>query len=222
MILAFPQLRDHHPALGPWKPGTAVGRVAYFAWAALGVLAVAASYPLAVAGFGVRFYTRRLYRTAVSLGLLGVSVAAGVTWGAFTVAVWLLAFPNEGVVAVAAGGSVAVVSAVLATWFARRGGRATTVLFAYPFGVTALFLPPVVAAFYSQTLAARVFPGSYSLAVWLLDNPLSAVGVAEFLRSEFRLVGLGYVAMWGALATATGWLLGFLVTLADLVWPTDA
>lgn len=221
MVLAFPQLRDHHPAMEPWTPEGAVTRVGYLAWAALGLLAVVAVYPFALVGFGVRFYTRKLYRAAVSLGLLGVSVAAAVTWTLFTVGVWLLAFPQEGVVATAAGGSVAVVSAVFATTFARRGGRPATVLLAYPFGVTALFLPPVVAAFYSPVLASEVFPGSYSLAVWLLDNPLSAVGVAEVLRERFQLAGIGYVAMWSGLSTVVGWVLGVLVTLADVVRPTQ-
>lgn len=219
MAVAFPQLRDRHPAMDAWTPETPATRAAYWLWAAVGALAVAVGYPLALAGFALRFHTRRLFRAAASLGRLGVLLAVGGVWAAFTVGVWLINFPMEGVVAVAAGGTVAGVSAMLSLAFARWDGRIATVLFAYPLGVTALFLPPVVAAFYSPTLADEVFPGSYSLAVWLLENPLSTIGVAEFLRAQFRLAGWGYVGMWTALSTPVGWGLGVLVTLADVVRP---
>lgn len=220
LALGFPARRDHHPALGEWGPSTPVGRVAFWLWAALGVPVVAAVYPLALVGFAVRSYTRRLFRTADSLGRVGVAVGTTVAWSAFTVGLWLLDVPLEGVHAVAAGGGVAVLSAVLSMTITRRGGRLSTVLLAYPLGVTALFLPPVVAAFYWPPLADQVFPNSYALAIWLLDHPLSAAGVASFLRDSFRLVGLGYVAMWTGLATVVGWILGGFVTLADLVRPT--
>lgn len=198
-----------------------IGQAAFWLWAALGVPVVAAVYPLALVGFAVRFYTRRLFRTAVSLGWVGVAVGTTVAWSVFTAGVWLLDVPSEGVRAVAAGGGVAVASAVLSTAIARRGGRLSTVVFAYPLGVTALLLPPVVAAFYWPPLADSVFPNSYALAIWLLDNPLSVAGVASFLRDNFRLAGLGYVGMWTGLATVVGWLLGLFVTLADLVRPTE-
>ena len=222
MDLAFPRQRDPHPTLGRWEPSTVPQRLAYWLWALLGVVALAVGYPLALAGFTVRFYSRRLYSTALALGILGVVVVATVVWGGLTVGVYLLDFSREGVLAVAAGGGVAVVSAALAMAFTRWGGRLTTVLFAYPFGVTAVFLPPVVAALYSPTLGEWVFPNSYSLAVWLLENPLSVAGVSEFLRSQFTLAGAAYVGMWFALAVPVGWALGLLVTLADFVRPTPA
>lgn len=221
LTLGFPGRRNHHPALGEWSPSTTVGQAAFWLWAALGVPVVAAVYPLALVGFAVRFYIRRLFRTAVSLGWVGVAVGTTVAWSVFTAGVWLLDVPSEGVRAVAAGGGVAVASAVLSTTIARRGGRLSTVVFAYPLGVTALLLPPVVAAFYWPPLADSVFPNSYALAIWLLDNPLSVAGVASFLRDNFRLAGLGYVGMWTGLATVVGWLLGLFVTLADLVRPTE-
>lgn len=221
LTLGFRGRRDHHPALGEWAPSTPVGRVAYWLWALLGVPVVVAVYPLALVGFAVRFYTRRLFRTAVSLGWVGVAVGTTVAWSAFTAGFWLLDVPLEGVRAVAAGGGVAVLSAVLSMTITRRGGRLSTVLFAYPLGVTALFLPPVVAAFYWPPLADQVFPNSYALAIWLLDNPLSVGSVASFLRENFRLVGFGYVGMWTGLATVVGWVLGAFVTLADLVRPTE-
>lgn len=220
MDLVFPRQRDHHPALGQWEPSTIPEHVAYWACALVGVVVVVAGYPFVLAGFAVRFYSRRLYSTALALGVLGVVLFATLVWTGLTVGVYLLEFSREGVLAVGAGGAVAVVSAALATAFARRDGRATTVLLAYPFGVTAVFLPPVVAALYSPTLGEWVFPNSYVLAVWLLENPLSGTGVAEFLRSQFDLVGVAYVGMWFALAVPVGWALGLLVTLADAVRPT--
>ncbi|WP_232687217.1 hypothetical protein [Halobacterium zhouii] len=219
MGLVFPEQRQNHPALGRWSPTTFTERVAYVAWAVLGALAVAVGYPFALAGFAVRFYSRRLYSTALALGVLGVVAVATLIWGALTVGVYLLEFSREGVLAVAAGGGVAVASAALATAFARWDGRATTVLLAYPFGVTAVFLPPVVAALYSPTLGEWVFPNSYNFAVWLLENPLAGTGVDEFLRSRFDLAGVAYVGMWFALAVPVGWVLGLLVTLADVVRP---
>ncbi|SEW26847.1 hypothetical protein [Halobacterium jilantaiense] len=216
----FRSRRDHHPALGEWAPSSAAGRVAFWLWSALGVPLIVALYPFVLVGFAVRFSVRTLFRTAVSLGWLGVAIAATVVWSAFTAGVWLLDVPLVGVRAVAAGGAVAVPAAVLSLTVARRGGRLSTVLLAYPLGVTALCLPPVVAAFYWPPLADRVFPSSYALAVWLLDNPLSAAGVASVLREEFRLAGVGYVWMWAGIATVAGWTLGALVTLADFVRPT--
>jgi len=219
MDLAFPRQRDPHPTLGRWEPETIPQRLAFGAWALLGVFALAAGYPLALAGFTVRFYVRRLHSTALALGVLGVVVLSTLVWAGLTVGVYLLEFSREGVLAVAAGGGVAVVSAALAMAFARTGGRGTTVVFAYPFGVTAVFLPPVVAALYSPTLGELVFPNSYTFAVWLLENPLSVAGVAELLRSRFTLAGAAYVGMWFGLAVPVGWTLGLLVTLADFVRP---
>jgi hypothetical protein len=130
-------------------------------------------------------------------------------------------FSTEGFLAVAAAGTVAVLSTVLALVFSRIGGRLTTVLLAYPFGVVAVFLPPVVAALYSPTLAAVVFPGSESFAVWLLDNVLVVGDLNARLRARFELVGYAYVGMWAGLAVPVGWLFGFVVTLANLVRPTE-
>jgi hypothetical protein len=93
-------------------------------------------------------------------------------------------------------------------------------MLAYPFGVTALFLPPVVAALYSPSLGEIVFPRSDLVAVWLLDNVLDVYGLNTYLRTRFDLVGLTYVGMWFGLAIPVGWFLGLLVTLADLVRPT--
>ena len=216
MALLFARQRDPHPVQGRSRPEGRAGRAAYRLWAVLGAV-VALSYPLVVVGFAVRHYGRRLHRAAESLGAAAILLGSLVVWGALTAVVSLRAFPTEGVVAVAAGSGVAAVSAVLALLFARRGGRATTVLLAAPFGVTALFLPPVVAALYSPALAAWVFPRSTLLAVWLLDGPLAVGGLATALRAWFDLVGLAYVGMWLGLAVPVGWTLGLVAALADAV-----
>lgn len=219
MALAFPQLRDSHPVMDRWTPRTSGQRAAYRAWAILGGIGLVVGYPLAVVGLLVRFNVRRLDRTTTRLGAVGTVVLAILVWGGLT-ALARVRFSAEGFLAVAAAGSVAVVSTVLALVFGRVGGRLMTVIVAYPFGVVAVFLPPVVAALYSPTLASVVFPRSETVAVWLLDGLLAYGGLNTLLRQRFELVGFGYVAMWGALAVPVGWAFGVLVTLANLVRPT--
>jgi len=85
----------------------------------------------------------------------------------------------------------------------------------------AVFLPPVVAALYSPTLATVVFPRSETLAIWLLDNALTYRNLNTLLRQRFELAGFAYVAMWGGFAVPVGWAFGVLVTLANLVRPTS-
>ena len=221
MGLVFPrQTTAAHSVLGKWRPRTTGDRIKYRCWQLLGMVALTIAYPLAVVGFATRFYTRRIDRTAASIGILGVVLLSVVLWGSLTAAAYLRNFSFEGLVAVAAAGGVATVSAVLAMTFARVGGRVTTVVLAYPFAVTAIFLPPVVAALYSPSLAAVVFPSSQSLAVWVLDNVLDLYGLNEAIRYYFDLEGLAYVGMWFAIAVPVGWALGLLVTLANVVRPS--
>lgn len=221
MGLIFPRQRDQaHSVLGKWTPSTTAGMIKYRLWGAIGVFVIAIIYPLAVAGFATRFYTSRINRSAASLGFLGVILLSIIVWGALTAATYFSRISFEGFIAVGAAGGVATISAVLALLFTRIGGRVTTVLLAYPFGVTAIFLPPVVAALYSPTLAEFVFPRSQTLAIWLLDNVLDIYGLNTLLRTRFDLVGLAYVGMWFALAVPVGWVLGILVSIANLVRPT--
>jgi hypothetical protein len=220
MALLFPQLRDSHPVVRRWTPNTTSQRVGYRLWALVGGVGLLAGYPLAVVGLLIRFQARRVDRTATRLGAVGTVVLAVLAWGILT-ALARVRFSAEGFLAVAAAGSVAVASTVLALLFRRVGGRVTTVVVAYPFAVVAVFLPPVVAALYSPGLAATIFPRSETLAVWLLDTVLQYRGLNAVLRRRFELVGFAYVGMWGALAVPVGWVLGTLVTLADIVRPTD-
>ena len=220
MALLFPQLRDSHPVMSRWSPETTRERALYRAWSAAGSLGLLVGYPVAVLGLLLRFHVRRFDRTATRLGAVGTVLLVALVWGGLT-ALARVRFSTEGFLAVAAAGTVAVVSTILALFFRWLGGRVVTVLLAYPFAVVAVFLPPVVAALYSPTLATVVFPRSETLAIWLLDNALTYRNLNTLLRQRFDLAGFAYVAMWGGLAVPVGWAFGLLVTLANLVRPAD-
>lgn len=220
MGLAFPrQTRTAHEVYEQSAPETTRGAVRYKLWATAGIVLLPIVYLLAVVGAATRFYSRRLDRTAASIGILGVVLVSLLVWGVFTAATYFSAISFAGFIAVAVAGVVATASAALAHRFSRRPGRYSTVLLAYPFGVTAIFLPPVVAALYSPTLAAIVFPSSESIAIWILNNLLDVGGMAVYIRTNFELEGLAYVGMWFGIAVPVGWLLGGVVTLANWLWP---
>ena len=206
--------------LGKWTPQSTLGTVFYRVLGTVGVPLVGLLYPFVLFGFAMRYQTKRIDRTAASLGVLGVVVLSLLIWGGLTAVAWKR-FSTAGFHAVAAAAGVATLAAVLAYLTSRLGGRFTTVLFAYPFGMTAFFLPPVVAALYSPTVSTVVFPNSESIAVWLLDNVLTYRNVDAYLRTRYDLEGLAYVGMWFGIAVPVGWTLGFLVTLANVVRPTS-
>lgn len=225
MELLFPRQRGAaHSVLGKWKPTTTADTVKYRVWSALGVPLIAIVYPLALLGFAARFYSRRIDRGVARVGLLGVVLLSVLVWGALTFAARVqFGASAEGFFAVAAASLTAVIASVLAVVFTRVGGRGTTILLAYPFGMTAIFLPPVVAALYSPVVADAVLPGSYDLAERFLDTlaatPLAPI--SAFLRAEYDLEGVAYVIMWFAIAVPVGWIVGTLVSLADVVRPKD-
>lgn len=218
MELFFPRQRSTHSVLGKWTPNSTQGWIAYRGWGALGMAVVTLLYPFVLIGFATRFYSRRINRLAVSLGILGVVGVTAVVWGALT-AVAYVELPWTSFLAVAAAAGVATICSGLAVAFTRFGGRVTTVVFAYPSAMTALFLPPVVAALFSPTVSDVVLPPSTDLAIWLLNNLLFVGDLNEWIRANFELEGWGYVGMWAAIAVPLGWLFGFLVTLADVVRP---
>ena len=219
MALVFPRQRETaHSVMGKWKPKSTGGRLAYRGWEVIGGLMVTVLYPFVLLGFATRFYARRLDRTATSLGVIGVVLVTALVWGLLT-AVAHLRFTQTGFLAVLAAAVVATISAGLAVIFARIDGRIVTVLLAYPMAMNALFLPPVVAAFFEPTLEAVIFPGSYALAIWILDNILFLGGINEVLRARYTLEGIAYIGMWVGIAVPLGWILGLLVTMADLVRP---
>lgn len=218
MELVFPRQRTAvHQVLGKWKPRTRGDRIKYRLWAALGVPLVGIVYPLLLVGFFVRFNTRRFNTATAKLGIIGVVLVAAVLWGGLT-ALARMRLEFGGFLAVGTASAVAVVSAGLAAMFTRVGGRGTTVVFGYPFAMNAIFLPPVVAALYDPSLSG-VLEQSESLAIFLLDNLLYVYDINVYLRSNFNLEGMGVVLMWVGIATPLGWLLGILVTLADLIRP---
>lgn len=219
MELLFPRQRGaEHSVLGKWKPSSGVEKAKYRVWSALGVPLVAVLYPLLLVGFAARFYTRRFDSAATRIGLVGVVLVFALLWGILTAVAYLRLQDLAGVYAILGASVVAVLSAGLAYVFHRVGGRVTTVVLAYPFAVTAVFLPPVVAAYYSASLSF-VFEWSTDLAVWLLDEVLWVGGINDLLRARFDLKGLAFLLMWVALSFPVGWFLGVVVTLADLVRP---
>ncbi|WP_335999601.1 hypothetical protein [Halorientalis halophila] len=222
MELFFPRQRNaSRSVLGKWEPTTAREKVTYNLWYFLGVPIIALLYPLALIGVILRFQSRRLDSAALRLGTVGVVVLFVLLWGGLTAASYVrFDGLTEGFFAVAAASIVAVVASMLAVGFRVVGGRVTTVLFAWPFAMTAVFLPPVVAALYSPTVASAVFPTSENIAIWLLDNPLAFADVNTYLRTRYDLEGLAVAGMWFGISVPLGWVLGFLVTLADLVRPT--
>ena len=223
MELVYPRQRGAgDTVLGTWTPDSQLGMALYRAWSALGMPVIAVVYPLVLLGAFFRFQTRRIDAGVARLGILGVILLSLVVWGGLTaLAQFELDLLAGGVVAIGLAGGVATVSAALAMGARRVGGRGTTVLFAYPFAMTAIFLPPVVAALFSRTLAAIVLPNSTALAQWLLDNALAPIGVAELFSETFDLEGVSYVIMWVAISFPIGWILGLLVTLADLIRPKE-
>ncbi|WP_435063048.1 hypothetical protein [Halobaculum sp. EA56] len=219
MELAFPRQLDPGRVVGKWTPETTPQRVAYSLWAAIGVPLVAVGYPLLLCGFAARFYARRVDSAATRLGVVGVVLVSILAWGLLTVAAWVREFSTGGLIAVGAAGAVATVAAAVAVGASRAGGRGTSVLVAYPAAVTAFLLPPVVAALYSPALAEVVFPGTTTLAVWILDGPLAVGGLNDLIRARFDLRGTAYVLMWIGISVPVGWLFGVLVALADVVRP---
>ncbi|WP_435345249.1 hypothetical protein [Haloarchaeobius sp. HRN-SO-5] len=223
MELLFPRQRNaNQSVLGKWKPKTTVGRIAYSGWGAVGALVVAVLYPFALAGVVARYNTYRLDDLSSALGVVGTVVLVALLWGALSlVARFLAGFSVSGFIAVLVAAAVATLSAALAVGFSRVGGRATSVLLAYPLATTAVFLPPVVAAFYSPALGELVFAESESLAIWFLDTIFAVGGINEYLRTEYDLRGVGYIVLWLGVSVPLGWALGVLILLADLARPTE-
>jgi len=187
-------------------------------WAIVGALAVGFAYPFALFGVIARSLARGVDSTTTRLGLLGTVFLAVLVWGALTVGAYFR-FTFSGFLAVLAAAVVATTCAGLGFVFSQVGGRGTTIALAYPSAMTAVFLPPVVAAFYSPALGEVVFGGSENIAKWFLDNVLALGGINEYLRSQYDLTGIAYVLMWLAISVPLGWFVGGLVALANTARP---
>ncbi|WP_254764191.1 hypothetical protein [Natrinema marinum] len=228
MEIVFPRQRGRgHSVMGKWKPETLPQKIGYHGWSVLGLIGLLVLYPLTVLGLATRFYAAKLDSTRTRLGIVGVTGMALLGWGLLTIAWGAMSYMNqvdipvEAVLAVAAASGVATVSTALAATCTKKGGRAVTVVFAYPFAMTALFLPPVVAALVTPSLHPYVLDPSYEFAAWALDNVLVVGGINDYLRGNFSLEGAAYAAMWLGIAFPLGWFLGTIVALANLVRPSE-
>jgi len=90
------------------------------------------------------------------------------------------------------------------------------VLLAYPFAMTALFLPPIVAALLHPALEDIIIARSDEMARWMFQNGPDALTepLDRFDRQESH-----HIIIWFAISFPVGWILGTLVTLADLIRP---
>lgn len=223
MEFVYPRQRDAaDTVLGKWTPDDGLQAVLYKLWSAVGVPVVGVVYPFVLLGYIVRFQVRKLNASAIRIGATGVMVLLVVLWGLLSaLAIYQFEMATNGATAVVAASITAVISGGLSFLFWYVDGRWTTVIFAYPFAMTALFLPPVVAALYSEALGAVILTGTESIQQWLLDNnPAFLDGVEQYLTENYDLEGIYYVVLWFGISVPLGWLLGLVVTLADLVRPT--
>jgi len=224
MELVFPRQRgSQHSVLGKWQPETPREKVTYNGWSAIGVLVVAVLYPLALAGVIVRFHARKIEFSIERIGAIGVFLFAVVFWGGLAALVYFqLDFPADEANAIVAASVVAILATGLALIFRAVDGRPVTVLFSYPLGMTAIFLPPVVAALLSDQLAQFSIAYSERIAVLIQDDVLARVGLENYFVRNFDRDGGAYVIMWVVISVPLGWLLGIMVTLADFVRPKEA
>ena len=227
MEVVFPRQLDPSAVLGKWKPDTGLQTAGYYLWAVLGAPLVAVAYPLLLVGFATRYYAAKLDSAVTRFGVIGAVLVATAVWGSLTV-VAHFQLPTDVMLGIGLASVVAIVSAGLAAGFSKLGGRFVSVFLAYPFAMTAIFLPPVVAAVLTPAIGNVILPPSYELARWLLDTLLAVGGINEILRGAFDLetfgeqwglAGLGYLLMWVGISVPLGWFLGILVSLADLIRP---
>jgi hypothetical protein len=224
MEVFFPRQRDAaDTVLGKWQPETTREVVTYRLWSALGIPVVGIVYPLVLLGYFIRYQARQVNLAAVRLGFVGVILLFTVLWGTLAALAWINfqgLFGNT-VLPIVVASAVAVVSSGLSYLFWRVDGRPTTVLLAYPFAMTAIFLPPVVAALFSPVLADVVLDRSDNLASWVVNEGPDPFGFVTYLEENFDRQDEHHVIIWFAVSVPVGWLLGLLVTLADLIRPTD-
>jgi len=225
MELVYPRQRNaDHTVLGKWKPTGGASLYFYRAWSAIGAPLVGLVYPFVLLGYFLRFQTRKVNVTAVKLGLPGVVALFVLLWGALAALAkfqFADAFSTGGVTAVIAASGVAILAAALSFVFWRLGGRFVTVVLAYPFAMTAIFLPPVVAALFSTAVADAILQPLDDLARWLLLESPDVMGVQDYLRENFERDAIAHAIIWFVASFPVGWFLGTVVTLADLVRPTD-
>ncbi|WP_181686196.1 hypothetical protein [Halorhabdus salina] len=220
MAIVYPRQVDaDETVLGKWTPSSQRGWITYRLWGVAGVPVIGLLYPFVLLGYALRAQADRLDGVAARIGAIGVVGALTLLWGGLSIVAWDQ-FTRAGFIAVLAASLVAVVAGLLAHLFSRVGGRFTTVFVAYPLGVTALFLPSIVAALYSPTIADVVFARSEAVARWVNTHLLDVFDINERLRQKYDLRGVAHVGMWVGISVPIGWLVGFVVTLANFVRPS--
>jgi len=221
MGLLYPRQRGaDNTVLGKWRPQTTRERVTYNGWSALGALAIVVLYPLALFGVIVRFNARKIDVSVEKIGAIGVVLLAVLVWGGLAALVeFRLDFGDQRGNAIIAASVVAILASGLAVFFRYIGGRITTILFAYPLGMTAIFLPPVVAALVSPSMAQFSIAYAEDVAVFVQDDVLAEVGLKEYVVDNFEREGFAYVLIWIGISVPLGWLLGTTVALADFIRP---
>jgi hypothetical protein len=231
MELLYPRQRETtNTVLGKWEPTTTREEVTYRAWAALGVLVIGVVYPLALLGVVVRFHTRRIDVSISRAGPLAVVLLAVVVWGGLAaLAEFQFAFGAKEANAIAGASLVAIAATAVAVGVRKVGGRKSVVLVGYPLAMTAIFLPPVVAALVSdRVVAGFVIVESDRIARFILNEVLrdgstyfSLLGdVRAYFVTNFERQGFAYVWMWLGASIPAGWLLGMTVELAEFIRPT--
>lgn len=218
MALVFPRQRDSPGSvLGKWKPRTVVGRLEYALWGMLGAPFVALVYAVAVVGSPVRFVVRRIGRLADTWGLAGVVWFAAIVGGVATAMAWL-GYGRAGFVAVAVAAGVSTLTVSLSMTVSRVRGRSSTVLLAYPLGVVAVGLVPIVVATYSTGVPGAVLQRT---AGSLPPGAGVPSGLDGRLRPDVVSTRTAVVAAWTGAAALAGWLAGTLVTITDAARPVD-
>lgn len=221
MEFIFPRQRGaENTVLGKWEPQETGEVIAYRLWWSIGVPVISIVYPLVLMGYFVRYQARKINVTAARLGFFGVILVFTLLWGGLTALVYYelqWAFEDGAVAALTAASAVAVVSSALSYTFWRLGGRFTTVFFAYPFAMTAIFLPPVVAALFWEPLADVILEPSENMATWMFQTGPDEI--TDPLGERFDRQAYHHVIIWFGISVPVGWVLGILVALADLVRP---
>lgn len=222
MEFIYPRQRGaDDTVLGKWQPDGTTQTFFYRLWSLIGVPVVAVVYPLVLFGYFVRFQARKVNVTAARLGFVGVITVFILLWGGLVALIWFQfsgTFSTVEIYAIGAAGAVAVVSAALSYGFWQLGGRGTTVFLAYPFAMTAIFLPPVVAALFHPVLEDVIIARSDEMARWMFQTGPEVITdpLGQIDRQEGH-----HVIIWFVISFPVGWFLGIVVTLANLIRPTE-
>jgi len=221
MEFVFPRQRGaENTVLGKWQPEETHEVFTYRLWWWLGVPLISIVYPMVLLGYFLRHQTRRINVTAARLGFFGVVLLFTLLWGGLTAIVYIQlqsALEPGAVTALTAASIVAVASSALSYIFWRVGGRGTTVLLAYPFAMTAIFLPPVVAALFWEPLGEVIIQQGEDLFTWVFQSGPDEI--MEPLGDRFDRQEYHHAIIWFAVSFPVGWVVGTLVTLADLIRP---